>query len=159
MEPAWVVKRPRLSDFPQCAGRRLPVLTERGPAVCITPLTYSKLVNSTAGDVLRGESRSLPRKSPYKIVLTPEEARELLRRTSKYTLPYAQVVRARMILLAAEGLDNGQIAARLDTSREVVSRWRKRFYEQGLAGLRERSRPGRPRGTGGNSGDSAQIRD
>ena len=50
-----------------------------------------------------------------------------------------------MILLAAEGLSNDQIAARLDTRREVVSMWRKRFLEERLSGLDERSRPGRPR--------------
>ena len=54
-------------------------------------------------------------------------------------------MRARMVLLAAEGLANDLIAARLDTRREVVSMWRKRFFEERLAGLDERSRPGRPR--------------
>ena len=50
-----------------------------------------------------------------------------------------------MILLAAEGLTNDQIAARLGTRREVVSLWRKRFFAERVAGLEERSRPGRPR--------------
>jgi transposase len=50
-----------------------------------------------------------------------------------------------MILHAAEGLSNDQIAERLDTRREVVSLWRKRFFEERLAGLEERARPGRPR--------------
>ncbi len=50
-----------------------------------------------------------------------------------------------MILMAADGLTNDQIAARLDTRREVVSLWRKRFFAERLAGLEERSRPGRPR--------------
>jgi len=50
-----------------------------------------------------------------------------------------------MILHAAEGLSNDQIAQRLDTRREVVSLWRKRFFEERLAGLEERARPGRPR--------------
>jgi transposase len=73
------------------------------------------------------------------------EQRELHRRAAKYTLPYFEVLRAEMILLAAGGLSNDQIAARLDTRREVVSLWRKRFFEERLAGLEERSRPGRPR--------------
>ena len=68
------------------------------------------------------------------------------RRATKYTLPYYQVVRAKMILLAAQGLRNDQIAARLDVRREVVSQWRKRFFDDRLAGLEERPRPGRPRG-------------
>ena len=87
----------------------------------------------------------MPRQSPYNIVLTRVEARELRRRASKYTLPYYVVFRAMMILFAAQGLRNDQIAARLNTRREVVSQWRKRFYELRLSGLDERPRPGRPR--------------
>lgn len=63
----------------------------------------------------------------------------------KYTLPYFQVLRAKMVLYAAEGLSNDEIAQCLDTRREVVSQWRKRFFEERLAGLEERARPGRPR--------------
>jgi transposase len=70
---------------------------------------------------------------------------QLEKRAAKYTLPYFQVQRAKMILMAAEGLSNDQIAGRLDTRREVVSLWRKRFFVERLAGLEERSRPGRPR--------------
>jgi len=87
----------------------------------------------------------VPRESPYRIVLSPDEERELQRRGAKYTLPYFQVLRARMMLLAAEGLGNDEIAARLDTRREVVCLWRKRFFEDRLPGLDERPRPGRPR--------------
>ncbi|MEJ2588608.1 MAG: hypothetical protein P8165_13720 [Deltaproteobacteria bacterium] len=50
-----------------------------------------------------------------------------------------------MILLAAKGLRNDEIAAKLDTRREIVCMWRKRFFEQRLQGLEERCRPGRPR--------------
>jgi hypothetical protein len=87
----------------------------------------------------------MPRRSPYTIVLRQEERYALEARAAKYTLPYFEVVRARMILHAAEGLSNDQIAERLDTRREVVSLWRKRFFEERLAGLEERARPGRPR--------------
>lgn len=87
----------------------------------------------------------MPRTSPYTIRLSSAEAAELQRRAAKYTLPYFQVQRAKMILLAAEGLPNDEIAARLDTRREVVWLWRKRFFVDRLAGLEERSRPGRPR--------------
>ena len=84
----------------------------------------------------------MPRRSPYTIVLRQEERYALEARAAKYTLPYFEVVRARMILHAAEGLSNDQIAERLDTRREVVSLWRKRFFEERLAGLEERARPG-----------------
>jgi len=49
-----------------------------------------------------------------------------------------------MILTSADGMDNDQIAVRLDTRREVVSQWRKRFFKERMAGLEERVRPGRP---------------
>ncbi len=86
----------------------------------------------------------MPRKSPYQIDLSVEEATELNRRATKYTLPYFEVMRAKMILMAATGIENDEIARRLDTRREVVSQWRKRFFEGRLAGLEERTRPGRP---------------
>ena len=87
----------------------------------------------------------MPRQSPYHIELSAEEAAELNRRAVRYTLPYFEVIRARMILMAALGIDNDEIAARLDTRREVVSQWRKRFFTDRLAGLAERARAGRPR--------------
>ena len=87
----------------------------------------------------------MSRKSPFRIELSADEFAELSRRAAKYTLPYFEVLRAKMILMAANGMDNDQIAARLDTRREVVSQWRKRFFRERLAGLEERARPGRPR--------------
>lgn len=87
----------------------------------------------------------MPRHSPYDILLSPDEAHELRQRSEAYTRPYAEVVRARVILYAAEGLRNDQIAARLDLSRVRVSKWRKRFFEHRLEGLRDRPRSGRPR--------------
>jgi hypothetical protein len=87
----------------------------------------------------------MPRQSPYHIELSAKEAVELNRRAVRYTLPYFEVIRAKMILMAALGIDNDEIAARLDTRREVVSQWRKRFFTDRLAGLDERARPGRPR--------------
>lgn len=87
----------------------------------------------------------MPRISPYSIRLSLAEARELKRRAARYTLPYFTVQRAKMILLAAQGWDNKDIALRVDARREVVSMWRKRFFTRRLAGLEERPRPGRPR--------------
>lgn len=87
----------------------------------------------------------MPRKSPFVIELTREEERVLRQRSRKYTLPYFQVVRAQIILLAAAGLGNDEIAARVNMRREVVSKWRQRFFRKRLAGLEEGPRPGRPR--------------
>lgn len=86
----------------------------------------------------------MPRKSPYNVTLSAEQRVELEARARRYTLPYRDVVRAKIVLMAAAGLDNDEIAARLDTRREIVSKWRKRFFEQGLSGLEERPRGGRP---------------
>jgi transposase len=84
------------------------------------------------------------RKSPYVLALTAEQHRELEARARRYTLPYRDVVRAKIVLMAAQGLGNEEIATRLDTNRAIVSKWRKRFFEQGLPGLEERPRGGRP---------------
>jgi hypothetical protein len=87
----------------------------------------------------------MPRRSPYRIVLTKEEERSLASRVRKYTLPHYSVVRARIVLLAAEGLDNKEIGRSLNLPRENVSRWRRRFFQGRLDGLEDLSRPGRPR--------------
>ena len=86
----------------------------------------------------------MPRKSPYVLRLTVEQRQELEARARQYTLPYRDVVRAKIILMAADDVDNDEIADRLDTRREIVSKWRKRFFEEGLVGLEERPRGGRP---------------
>ena len=86
----------------------------------------------------------MPKSSPFAIRLSSAEELELQRRAGKYTLPYFQVQRAKMILLAADGLGNDEIAARLDSRREVVGRWRKRFFAERITGLEEQARPGRP---------------
>ena len=87
----------------------------------------------------------MPRHSPYPVVLSPEERHALTVRAAQYTRPHFEVQRAQMILLAADGWPNAAIADRVQTRREVVSLWRKRFYEDRLAGLEDRPRSGRPR--------------
>ena len=86
----------------------------------------------------------MSRRSPFHIVLSARERVELEARERKYTSAYRDVVRAKIVLLAARGLRNDEIALRLDTRRDVVSMWRKRFFEERLAGLEERPRRGRP---------------
>jgi hypothetical protein len=99
----------------------------------------------------------MPRKSPYVIDLTPEERHTLEARTRQYTLSYRDVIRAKIVLLAAQGLENKEIGERLDMPRPVVSKWRKRFFEQRLAGLEDLPRRGRspvfpPSGRGSGQG-------
>ena len=86
----------------------------------------------------------MPRKSPYIIVLSENEKAKLESIAQKYTALYFYVVRAKIVLLAAQELSNDQIAAKLDMPRQIVSKWRKRFFEQRLDGLSDHSRSGRP---------------
>ncbi|MEO8036365.1 MAG: helix-turn-helix domain-containing protein [Acidobacteriota bacterium] len=86
----------------------------------------------------------VPRTSPFLIVLSSGERTRLEAVAHRYTSPYRDVVRARIILYAADGLSNDVIATRLDTPRQVVSKWRQRFFRQRLAGLEEQPRRGRP---------------
>jgi hypothetical protein len=87
----------------------------------------------------------MPRESPFTIHLSRKEREVLENRSRKYTLPYYEVLRAKMILLAAAGRTNDEIATALSVGRDVVSLWRKRFFQERLPGLEERPRPGRPR--------------
>ncbi len=86
----------------------------------------------------------MPKTSPYVVKLTAQERRILEARARKYTLPYRDVIRAQIVLMAAQDMRNDEIAASLNTRREVVWQWRKRFCEERLAGLEERPRRGRP---------------
>ena len=82
----------------------------------------------------------MPRLSPFVIVLSSEERRTLEALARKYTAPYRDVIRARVILFAAAGWRNDHIAARLDMPPQHVSKWRKRFCQERLAGLIDRPR-------------------
>jgi transposase len=88
----------------------------------------------------------MPRHSPYAIALTARERAELEALARRYTSPYRDVVRAKIVLYAAAGLRNDEIGARLDMPRQIVSKWRKRFAEERMPGLAERVRGSRERG-------------
>ena len=77
-------------------------------------------------------------RSPYVIELSAVDRAALQQRARAYTAPHHQVMRAKIVLLAADGLENTVIADRLDVAVQLVSKWRKRFYRGG---------PGRPEGS------------
>lgn len=84
------------------------------------------------------------RKAPN-IVLTPEERAPLEQWTRRRTTPVRLAQRARMILLASEGQENGAIALWVGATRQTVGRWRTRFVKERLAGItQDRPRGGRP---------------
>jgi len=88
----------------------------------------------------------MPRKSPYTIDLLPGEKAELERIARKRTAPYYRVIRAKAILMAAQGMENKAIGEKLGEPRQIISQWRKRFVEERLEGLEDHPRPGRPPG-------------
>jgi len=85
----------------------------------------------------------MPRESPFDIILSQDERRALEALARSYTSPYCDVVRAKVVLLAAGGLQNLEIGRRLDLPRQVVSKWRRRFFYERLPGLQDRPRRGR----------------
>lgn len=78
------------------------------------------------------------------ITLTEEERVELERRAAKLTLAYRDVQRAKVVLYAADGLPNVEIAERLEMCSKVVGQWRRRFDADRLEGLSDQPRSGRP---------------
>src|SRR5258705_6241546 len=85
----------------------------------------------------------MPRKSPFNVNLSSAERQTLESMVRKYTSPYCDVIRAKIVLLADEGLSNDVIASRLDMPRQIVSKWRKRFALARFPGLEAQPRGGR----------------
>jgi transposase len=79
------------------------------------------------------------------IVLSSSQRHRLKRLARSGKAEHRQVIRATIVLLAARGLPNSAIAARVGVCVDTARTWRARFAAQGEAGLRDRDRPGRPR--------------
>ena len=90
----------------------------------------------------------MSRSSPFVVRLSVVSRMVLGQRASSRVAAHGEVVRARIVLLAAAGMTNVDIAKRVGVCVDVVSRWRKRFCVSGLAGLRDRPRCGRPKVSG-----------
>ncbi len=86
----------------------------------------------------------MPKRSSFVVRLSATERSSLEATARRYTAPYREVVRAKIVLMAARGLQNQEIARRLSLPAQIVSKWRKRFFHQRLPGLEERPRQGRP---------------
>jgi transposase/DNA-binding MarR family transcriptional regulator len=77
--------------------------------------------------------------------IPPEDLATLRGWSAATQAPAVQVQRARILLLAAEGVANSEIAERLGVCRPTVIAWRKRYSQEGLSGrLADRHRRGRP---------------
>jgi putative transposase len=79
------------------------------------------------------------------IILSAKERNQLNSLVNSRSLPHGIVRRARIVLLAADGLSNNTIADKVGLSHQSVCQWRQRYLRQGIAGLQDELRPGRPR--------------
>jgi transposase len=79
------------------------------------------------------------------ITLTVQESATLSASANGSRVSYRDVLRARIVLAAAQGMSNARIASGLGLHLDTVRKWRRRFAARGLAGLHDRPRSGRPR--------------
>src|SRR4051794_23491087 len=87
----------------------------------------------------------MPSPVPVAIELAAVEREQLERWARRRSSAQALALRSRIVLAAAEGLNNTEIAVRLDIDVATARKWRRRFAEFGLDGLTDEPRPGRPR--------------
>src|SRR5208282_344572 len=85
----------------------------------------------------------MPRHAPI-LQLTESQRSELQRVVRASGSSIREVFRARIVLSAAQGHPNDEIASALETSQQSVSKWRGRFVRLGMAGLKDAARSGRP---------------
>lgn len=83
--------------------------------------------------------------TPYRVELTDADRRVLTRRARSERAAHREVLRARIVLAAADGASNARIARGVGVCDDTVRKWRARFCSQGLPGLADRPRPGRQR--------------
>jgi len=79
------------------------------------------------------------------IILSDEEHAQLKSMVCSRSLPHSLVTRARIVLMDAQGATNREISEKVDLSPQMVCKWRQRYLHQGLSGLHDELRPGRPR--------------
>ena len=82
---------------------------------------------------------------PAKITFSYAERTYLETVVRRATAPQGEAFRARIVLLAARGYNNTQIAQRLSCTRKTARKWRNRYADSGRAGACRQARPGRPR--------------
>jgi transposase len=87
----------------------------------------------------------MPVSAAIAIELSDDERAVLEGFTRRRTSAHGLAQRSRIVLEAADGRTNSEIAERLGVSRPTVTRWRRRFAERGVDGLVDEPRPGRPR--------------
>lgn len=92
------------------------------------------------------------------LVLSDEERAVLERYVRRGTTAQRLAMRARIVLLCSEGMENKKVARRLRTSALTVSKWRRRFAADRLDGLLDEPRPGAPRKISDDAVEAAVVR-
>src|SRR2546428_12009407 len=90
----------------------------------------------------------MPSPRAVELLLSDEERGQLQGWARRRKSAQALALRSRIVLAAAEGLKNTEIAERFAITRGTAARWRSRFAEYRLDGLLDEPRPGRPRTIG-----------
>lgn len=93
---------------------------------------------------LIGENRTMVISSPFVIILSDTEKAVLSARATSARTEYRMVIRARIVLAAADGQSNAAIAAEVGMHIDTVRKWRRRFYQHRIDGLDDHARSGRP---------------
>ena len=94
---------------------------------------------------LRSSTQSKPeKKARLKVVLDREQRIVLDEIAHAMTYPYRDVIRARAILMLADGVSQAEVGRRVGLRRRIVRKWAERFIDRGLLGLNDAPRSGRP---------------
>jgi transposase len=96
------------------------------------------------------------RKSSLVVLLTATKRTELEALQRRTTISAGLARRARMVLLRADGASLVDVARRVEVAPRVVAKWIKRYRQQGLRGLGDKARPGRPPGFSPRSGGASR---
>ena len=98
-------------------------------------------------------------KTPIRIELTSDERGELIARTRSHVMAHRDVIRARVILLLADGDSVSSVARQAGRTRKIIRKWGERFVKKGLEGLHDKTGRGRaPVFPPGDRGASCEAR-
>jgi hypothetical protein len=103
---------------------------------------------------IRPAKQPKAKKAPLKVVVDREQRMVLDDIARAMVLPYRDVIRARTILMLADGVSQAEVARRVGLRRRIVRKWAERFVERGLLGLEDAPRSGRPPRFSPDRGDS-----
>jgi transposase-like protein len=97
--------------------------------------------------------------TPIRIELTSEERTELAARTRSHVMAHRDVLRARIVLLLADGCSVSSVARQVGKTRMIVRKWGERFVKKRMEGLHDKSGRGRgPVFSPGDRGASGKAR-